>query len=696
MPIFVSYCDNYYKMAKITKSAAKERIRFLEKELERHNHNYYVLNAPEISDFEFDLLMAELQGLEKMFPDLAGADSPTQHVGSDLAAEPAAGGADSTGGAFQFRQLPHRYPMLSLGNTYSIDELREFGTRLERTISKPCTFSCELKFDGTAICLTYRGGKLVHALTRGDGTKGDDVSRNVVHIKSIPVQLRGSGFPEEFEIRGEIFMPFDAFERNSAERIEAGDEPFANPRNAASGSLKLQNPEEMRTRGLDCVLYHMLGENLPFATHTEAIEAAASWGLPTSQYSRTVSSTEEAIEYIKYWDSERKKLPFATDGIVVKVNELDLQKQLGMTAKSPRWATAYKFKPEQALSQLQSIDYQVGRTGALTPVANLDPVPLSGTIVRRASLHNKDQMDLLDIRIGDYVYVEKGGEIIPKITAVELSKRPSDARVPEFPATCPDCGAALVRDEQQAKHYCPNSAGCPTQIKGRFIHFASRKAMDILAGEATIDQLFERGWIRELPDLYKITKEQLLTLEGWQERSCDNFLGSIAESRAVPFERVLYALGIRHIGETNAKMLASHFGTIDALMDASREDLLQIADIGEVMADSLLEYFGSLEGMRAVEGLRDAGLQMEKAAGEKLSNRLEGKTIVVSGNFSVSREALKALIEAHGGRNSGSVSGKTSYLLAGEKSGPEKLKKAEKLGVPVIGEDEFNAIIGGE
>jgi len=674
-------------MAKISKSAAKERIEFLKKELERHNYNYYVLNNPQISDFEFDLLMAELQGLEKMFPEFASADSPTLHVGSDL--EQA-----SSKSPFQFEQIAHRYPMLSLGNTYNIEELYEFNDRIAKATDKPYTFSCELKFDGTAICLTYEKGKLKRALTRGDGTKGDDVSRNVVNIKSIPTELKGSDIPELFEIRGEIFMPFDAFEKNSAERIEAGDEPFANPRNAASGSLKLQNPDEMKNRGLDCVLYHMLGDHLPFKAHIEAIQAASSWGLPTSSYSRKADNIEEAVEYIKYWDTERKKLPFATDGIVIKINELDLQRQLGMTAKSPRWATAYKFKPEQALTKLVSIDYQIGRTGAITPRANLEPVQLSGTVVQHATLHNKDQMDLLDLHIGDFVYVEKGGEIIPKITGVELSRRPAEATIPDFPTTCPDCGTPLIRDEEQAKHYCPNSSGCPTQIKGRLIHFTSRKAMDILAGDATIEALFEKGMVRELPDLYKLEKTQLMTLDGWQEKSCDNFLSSLEKSREVPFERVLYALGIRHIGETNAKMLASHFGSIDTLMNASKEELLQIADIGEVMADSIIEYMGSLEGMRIVEGLRDAGLKMACEEKHLVSNILEGQTIVISGNFSISREAMKELIEAHGGKNSGSVSGKTSYLLAGEKSGPEKLKKAEKLGIKVINEEDFNKIIG--
>ena len=671
-------------MAKIGKTEARDRIEFLKKELERHNRNYYVLNAPTISDFEFDLLMSELQGLERMFPEFATEDSPTRHVGSDLAGK----GSD-------FVQVPHRYPMLSLGNTYAREELYEFDARIRKTADKPYTYSCELKFDGTAICLTYRGGRLLRALTRGDGTQGDDVTRNVVHIPAIPRVLRGEGIPEEFEIRGEIYMPWDAFERLNVARAEAELEPFANPRNAASGSLKLQNPEEMRTRGLDCVLYHLLGENLPFNTHTEALEAARSWGLPVSEYSRVAGNIEEAVAYIEEWDTRRKQLPFATDGIVIKVNELDLQRQLGFTAKTPRWATAWKFKPEQALTPLLSVDYQVGRTGAVTPVANLEPVLLSGTVVKRASLHNKDQMDLLDIHLGDYVYVEKGGEIIPKITGVELSKRPADARRPEFPTCCPDCGTPLVRDPDEARHYCPNRESCPVQIKGRFVHFAGRKAMDILAGEATIEALYAKGWIRTLPDLYALTREQLISLEGWQEKSADNFLASLDASRRVPFGRVLYALGIRHIGEQTAKMLARQFGSIDALAAASREDLLQVEDIGETVADSILAYFASDAGRDTVRRLREAGLQMAEDADarQQLSDTLAGKTLVISGNFSISREAMKALIEAHGGKNAGSVSGKTAWLLAGEKAGPEKLKKAEKLGIPVISEDEFRKLI---
>jgi len=674
-------------MAKITKQQAKERIELLRKELEKHNYNYYVLNSPTITDFEFDLLMQELQTLEKMFPELASKDSPAVKVGSDITSTPT-----------EFVQVAHKYPMLSLGNTYSIEEMHEFGERIEKTISG-CTFSCELKFDGTGIALTYRNGKLLHALTRGDGAKGDDVTRNVVNISGIPQELHqtpgGPAIPAEFEIRGEIYMPFEAFERLNREREEEEQTPFANPRNAAAGSLKLQDPEQMRTRGLDCVLYHMLGDNLPFTSHTEAIAAARSWGLPVSEYARKAANVDEAIQYIQEWDTRRKTLPFATDGIVIKVNELDFQRQLGFTAKSPRWATAYKFKPESALTPLLSVDYQVGRTGAITPVANLEPVPLSGTIVKRASLHNKDQMDLLDIHIGDFVYVEKGGEIIPKITAVERSKRPADALRAAFPERCPDCGTPLVRDEEQARHYCPNTDNCPEQIKGRFIHFISRKAMDILAGDATIEQLYNEGLIRTLPDLYDLNDAQLLSLEGWQQKSVDNFRESLEKSKRVPFGRVLNALGIRHIGETTAKMLAAHFGSLDALGRATREELLQVEEIGEIVADSILTWFAEPRHREMIERLRIIGLQFEQdeESLQKLSDALEGSTVVISGNFSISREEMKKLIAAHGGKNTGSVSGSTTYLLAGEKAGPEKLRKAEKLGIKIISEEEFNSII---
>ena len=681
-------------MAKITKSAAKERIEQLRTEINGHNYNYYVLNAPVISDFEFDLMLQELASLEKMFPEFDSPDSPTKKVGSDIAQAPS-GSAKEEKKAFEFATRTHRYPMLSLGNTYSREELAEFSDRIAKTIPERCSYSCELKFDGTAICLTYRQGRLAYAVTRGDGVKGDDVTANVLTIPSIPQTLKGD-YPDEFEIRGEIYMPFEAFNRLNAEREEIDERPFANPRNAASGSLKLQDSSEVATRGLACVLYHLLGENLPFSTHSEAIAAAKSWGLPVSEHSKVVDSIEEVNRYIDYWDEARKDLPFAIDGIVIKVNRLDWQRRLGYTAKSPRWATAYKFKPDRALTELLSIDYQVGRTGAITPVANLDPVPLSGTIVKRASLHNKDQMDLLDIRIGDFVYVEKGGEIIPKITEVELSKRPAHAQVPEFPRFCPDCGAELVRDEGQAKHYCPNSNNCPVQIKSGFVHFISRKAMDILAGDATIDQLYEKGYIRHLSDLYSLTKDQLLTLDGWKDRSAENLLASLEKSKSVPFNRVFYALGIRHVGEANAKLLAAHFGSIDAIMAADRDALVQIDEVGDIMADSIIKWFADPVNLEQIEKLRAAGLKFEQEKTKKVSNTLSGGIFVVSGVFSVSREEIKQFIESHGGKTTSSVSGHTSYLVAGEAPGGEKIKKAEKLGTKIITEEQLRALAEGQ
>ena len=674
-------------MSKISKSAAKVRIEALSEELSRHNYNYYVLNNPVITDFEFDLKMQELQALEALYPDLARPDSPTQHVGSDIEDKP----KEKKG----FEQITHKYPMLSLGNTYSEEDMASFCNKLEADSGQQLEYSCELKFDGVAICLTYIDGQLQRAVTRGDGVKGDNVIDNVLTIKSIPRHLKPGAWPREFEIRGEIFMPWSAFEALNKEKEEIGEQPFANPRNAASGSLKLQSSAQVAGRGLDCVLYHLLGEDLPFSTHSEAIAAAASWGLPVSELSQVRRGAAQVLDYITYWDTRRKALPYATDGVVIKVNDLALQKRLGFTAKSPRWATAYKFKPEQALTKLLSIDYQVGRTGALTPVANLDPVPLSGTIVKRASLHNKDQMDLLDVRIGDWVYVEKGGEIIPKITGVELGKRPADAAKPDFPTLCPDCGTPLVRDEDEAKHYCPNRTGCPTQIKAAFVHFASRDAMDILAGDATVDQLYNLGLIRRLSDLYTLTKEQLMTLDGWQERSCDNFLNSLESSKSVPFARVLYALGIRHIGKTTAKLLSKNFPDIDALAGATEQQLAEIDDIGGIVAASIAGWFADPDNRRLVEELRQAGVQMSGGgAAQKVSNLLEGKSIVVSGVFSVSREEIKALIEANGGSATGSVSGKTSYLLAGDKPGDSKMKKAASLGIEVIDEPQFYKMIG--
>ena len=678
------------------KVQANIRINELRGILDEANRRYYVDNAPTLSDYEFDMLLKELEALEREHPELVTPDSPTQHVGSDLKKE--------------FDQYPHRYPMLSLGNTYDISEVEAFAERAAKGLgaenSHFCTYSCELKFDGTAICLTYRNGKLFRALTRGDGTVGDDVTRNVKHISNIPQYLktpagfiptegRQTPWPDEFEIRGEIYMPWAAFDRLNEERIKDEEQPFANPRNAASGSLKLIDSSMVANRGLECTLYHMLGESLPYSTHDQALKEAASWGLPVSDKRKICRSIEEIDEFINYWDTERKSLPFATDGIVIKVNELPYQAELGYTAKAPRWATAYKFKAEQALTQLLSIDYQVGRTGAVTPVANLEPVQLSGTVVKRASLHNADQMQILDIHIGDYVYVEKGGEIIPKITGVELSQRPADARLPHFPETCPDCGTHLVKDQEEAKSFCPNQDGCPTQIQAKLVHFLSRKAMNVIAGDATVEQLYNKALVWNIADFYELTKEHLLTLDGWKDRSAERFLKSLAESRKVPFERVVYALGIRHVGETTAKSLANHFKNIDSMAEADVETLLEVDDIGEIIAQSVYSYFRNPDNIEVITRLKAAGLRFELGQQkESLSESLAGQTIVISGNFTISRDAMKELIALHGGKNSGSVSGKTAYLLAGEKAGPEKLKKAESLGVKVISEAEFMEMIG--
>ena len=667
------------------KAQANNRAKELREILNEANRRYYVDNTPTLSDYDFDMLLKELEAIERAFPELIVPDSPTQNVGSDLKAK------DSKK---EFEQLPHKHPMLSLGNTYDISEVQAFADRavkgLAEKMTEPLTYSCELKFDGTAICLTYRNGKLFRALTRGDGSIGDDVTRNVVHIHNIPQVLKGTGWPEEFEIRGEIYMPWAAFDRLNEEREREEEQPFANPRNAASGSLKLIDSSMVANRGLECTLYHMLGENLPFKTHQEALDEASKWGLPVSDKRKLCASIEEIEEFITYWDTERKTLPFATDGIVVKVNDLAYQNDLGYTAKFPRWAVAYKFKAEQALTKLLSIDYQVGRTGAVTPVANLNPVLLSGTVVKRASLHNADQMELLDIHIGDYVYVEKGGEIIPKITGVELEKRDAGAVLPHFPQTCPDCGATLIRDEQESKAFCPNQSGCPTQIKGKLVHFLSRKAMNVIAGDATIEQLYNKGLVWNVADFYDLEKEHLLMLDGWKDRSAERFLKSLKDSLNTPFERVLYALGIRHIGETTAKSIARHFGNIDEIMKADREQLLAVEDIGDVIADSIMSFFEDGANCDTIDRLKAAGLRFEAdKEADNVSEALKGKTIVISGNFSISRDQMKALIVAHGGKNSGSISGKTSFLLAGEKAGPEKLKKAESLGIRIVTENEF-------
>lgn len=674
--------------------AAGKRIEELRKVLRENSRRYYVDNAPVISDFEFDTLMHELERLEAAFPGFADDDSPTRRVGSDLDAPV---GENAEPHIRQgFAQKAHRYPMLSLGNTYSIGEIEEFVSRAEKQLQgERFSYSCELKFDGTAICLTYRNGRLVQALTRGDGVTGDDVTANARHISNIPPVLEGD-YPEEFEIRGEVLMPYAAFDALNRQREEQEEPPFANPRNAASGSLKLASPEEAGRRGLMCTLYHIPAESVAFASHSEALDKAASWGLPISKERSIAHNIKEIEDYIKYWGEQRKFLPFATDGIVIKINELASQRSLGYTAKSPRWAVAYKFKAEQALTELLSIDYQVGRTGAVTPVANLAPVQLSGTVVRRATLNNADQMSLLDIRVGDWVYVEKGGEIIPKITGVELSRRPEGSASPEFPKTCPDCGTPLVRYGDEARWFCPDTEGCPTQRKGRMLHFVSRKAMDILAGEATVEQLYDTGLARTPADLYSLRTISLLALEGWQERSAQRFVDSIEASKQVPFERVLFALGIRFVGESTARTIARHFGSMDALCAATMEQLLEVQDVGDVIAGSVYAFTHSGPRLDEVARLRAAGLRLDTAADRHgLSSALEGLSIVVSGNFSVSRDEIKEFIAQHGGRCSSSVSSRTSYLLAGAKPGPEKIRKCGQLGVPVIDEAAFRSMLPG-
>ena len=674
------------------KSAAAERIQELREILRENSRRYYVDNAPTMSDFDFDALMHELEALEAEWPELDSPDSPTHRVGSDLGTPDSdSPDAEQHGG---FVQRLHRYPMLSLGNTYSIGEIEEFVQRAERALGGGTfSYSCELKFDGTAICLTYRKGELYRALTRGDGVKGDDITANALRISNIPHRLHGN-FPEEFEIRGEVLMPYKAFDSLNEEREENEEAPFANPRNAASGSLKLNDPEEVAHRGLWCTLYHIPAESVTFASHAEALDVAASWGLPVSDKRRICHNINEIEEYIQYWDKERKYLPYATDGIVIKINELASQRALGATAKSPRWAVAFKFKAEQACTELLSIDYQVGRTGAVTPVANLNPVQLGGTVVKRATLNNAEQMLQMDIRVGDWVLVEKGGEIIPKITGIDFSKRQKDAPVPEFPKVCPDCGTPLVRAEDEAKWFCPNSDGCPMQIKGRMLHFVSRKAMNILAGEATIEQFYDSGLALSPADLYKISKLQLVSLEGWQDKSAQNFVDSVAASREVPFGRVLFALGIRYVGESTAKSLARHFGDIDSLTAATREQLLEVEDVGDVIAGSVYDFLHNPIHIKEIERLREAGLRFGgETAGAALSESLKGMTVVVSGNFSLSRDRIKEIIAEHGGKAASSVSRNTSFLLAGSKPGPEKLKKCAELGIEIKSEEEFFAML---
>lgn len=664
----------------------KERILALRKQLNEHNYKYYVLNEPDITDFEFDALMRQLQQLEALHPELADPNSPTQRVGSDLNQE--------------FKQVAHRYPMLSLANTYNQEEVRDWYQSVQRGLQgEPFEVCCEMKYDGLSISLTYVDGQLVRGVTRGDGIHGDDVTTNVKTIRCIPLVLPGTGYPHEFEIRGEILMPWKVFERLNAER-EAAEEPlFANPRNAASGTLKSQNSRLVASRQLDSYLYYLLGDTLPTDGHYENLQEAARWGFKISQGMKKVKTLEEIFAYIDYWDTERKKLPVATDGIVLKVNSLRQQQRLGYTAKSPRWAIAYKFKAERALTRLDEVTYQVGRTGAITPVANMQPVQLAGTTVRRATLNNEDFIRSLDLHIADYVYVEKGGEIIPKIVGVEVDKRPADAKPVTFITHCPECGAQLVRYPGEAAYYCPNDAACPPQIKGRIEHFIARRAMNIDSlGPETVDEYFRRGLIHNIADLYDI-KVTDICAGGNKQRSALKIVKAIEASKQVPFERVVFALGIRFVGETSARLIARRLGNIDALMNASLSTLMQIDGVGEVIANSILSYFRNPTNREIVERLRACGLQMSIVSDEAVpaSNVLEGKSIVISGVFQHhSRDEYKALIERHGGKNVGSISGKTSFILAGENMGPSKLEKAEKLGVAIVDEDTFLKMIEGE
>ena len=659
----------------------RERIEELRRQLELHNYKYYVENAPEISDFEFDTMMRELQELERAHPEYADPNSPSVRVGSDLTAE--------------FETVRHRYPMLSLGNTYSLEELHDFIARIEREAGET-DYVCELKFDGTAISLTYEHGRLLRAVTRGDGLAGDDVTANVRTVRSVPLRLQGDDWPDYFEIRGEILMPYASFDRLNAEREANGEALFANPRNAAAGTLKQQSSAVVARRGLDCTLYQLAGDNLPFTNHWESLQKARAWGFKVSDRMRICHNAAQIDDFIRYWDTARHELPFPTDGVVIKVNDFAVRRQLGFTAKAPKWAVAYKFKAEQALTRIDSISFQVGRTGAITPVANLEPVLLAGTTVRRATLHNAEQMALLDIRPGDMVYVEKGGEIIPKITGVDLSQRPADSRPFEYITHCPECGTALVRYEGEAKHYCPNQSGCRPQIIGRIIHFIRRKALDIEGlGEETVELLYDNALVRTVADLYDLRAEQLSPLPRLGEKSAENIIRSIERSKEVPFARVLFGLGIRFVGETTAKYLAEHFRTLDAVMAASREELVEADEVGERIADAIIEYFADGTNLDIIRRLRAAGLQFEAAARELASESLAGKSFVVSGRFTRSRDEMKALIESHGGKNLAAVSGNVDYIVAGENMGPAKLKKAEKLGIRILSEEEFIRMIEG-
>ncbi len=661
----------------------QQQIDYLREELNRHNYNYYVLSKPEISDFEFDKLLKELSDLEEQYPEFNDPNSPTKRVGSDLTGE--------------FTQVQHKYQMLSLANTYSDEEIKDFDARVVKGIGVSPEYVCELKYDGTAIGLTYKNGRLIQAITRGDGFMGDDVTSNVRTIKTIPLVLHGNDFPEEFEIRGEIFMPRQVFDDINAQREEEGDLPFANPRNAAAGTLKQLDPTIVAQRKLDCYLYFIFGENLPFNNHFENLNKAKEWGFKIPDNNKFCKSVDEVLAFIKQWDKDRKKLAYDTDGVVIKVNSYQYQKVLGFTAKTPRWAIAFKYKAEQVNTQLLSVDFQVGRTGAITPVANLAPVKLAGSTVKRASLHNADQIELLDIRIGDIVQVEKGGEIIPKIVGVDKTQRTLFSTPLHFISSCPECGTPLIKPEGEVKHFCPNQVGCPPQIKGRIVHFISRKALNIDGlGEETVELLFAKGLIKDIADLYLLKKDQLLNLERFAEKSADNAINSIEESTSIPFPRVLYGIGIRYVGETTARKLALHFGSIEKIETANIEQLLEVEEVGDRIAQSIVEYFSNPITIDLIERLKQAGLQLkvDESLNQKISEKLNGLSLVISGSFSrISRDELKELIQKHGGKCVSSVSSSTSMLIAGEKIGPAKLEKAHKLGVKIVSEEEFFKLI---
>ncbi len=660
-----------------------KKIEQLRDNLNRHNYLYYVEARTEISDYDFDKMMEELIKLEKEHPEFADPNSPSQKVGGEITKE--------------FKSVKHKYAMLSLGNTYNEEELYDFDKRIRKVITDELVeYVCELKYDGVAIGLSYKNGKLVQAVTRGDGLQGDDVTANIKTVKSIPLVLHDNNYPDEFEIRGEVVMPFTEFEKLNKERIEIGEEPFANPRNTTAGTLKMQDSAVVAQRALDCYLYALYGDNLNYASHADGLKNAKQWGFKISSNTKVCSSIEEVIEFIAYWDKQRETLNVATDGIVIKVNSIDQQKKLGFTSKSPRWAIAYKYKAEQAATKLISISYQVGRTGAITPVANLEPVQLAGTTVKRASLHNADQIAKLDIREGDVVFVEKGGEIIPKVTGVDLSKRSENSHATHYIEKCPECNTILVRLEGEALHYCPNEDGCPPQIKGKLEHFTSRKAMNIDSfGSETIELLYNQHLIKNIADIYELKKEQILPLERMAEKSANNLIEGIIKSKEVPFERVLFAIGIRHVGETVAKKLARYFRSIDALSKATLEDLVMVDEIGDKIAKSILEYFSLSKHVELIERLKLYGLQFEM--GEQAiatGNKLAGLSFVVSGTFKqFSRDEIKNIIEQNGGKNVSSVSSKTNYLLTGDEAGSSKLKKAEELKINIINEEQFLTLI---